>query len=136
MYFDHVRCPSCGAQFDPESIATQGGAAVCPSCRSQLDVKSLFGVAAHLAEADSPDVGIDDLVAGSGPAEAWRSTGGYDPLRGQAPQGQRNPSRGPARGAPPGSTHMVRHGQDDQERAAPATGPSAVLRALREIKKG
>ena len=44
-------------------------------CKSQLDVKSLFGVAAHLAEVDAPDANIDDLVSGFGDrGDTWRTT--------------------------------------------------------------
>lgn len=133
MYFDHVRCPSCGAQFDPEKIVSRGGAASCPSCEGQLDVRSLFGVSAHLADADAPEANIDDLVEGYGASgKAWRTTGGYDPLAGQPassdPLG--------ARGAPPASsTDLARRHTDDDEDVGPESGASAVLRALRDLKK-
>jgi len=133
MYFDHARCPSCGAQFDPEAIDVSGGAARCPACQGQLDVKSLFGVAAHLADAEAPEAGIDDLVAGYGSSgDSWRTTGGYDPLAGQgttaAPSGRPAPAQG---GAPSRATDLARRPSDDE-----ASGPSAVLQALRDIKKG
>ena len=140
MYFDHVRCPSCGAQFDPEKIENRGGAAACPACGGQLDIRSLFGVAAHLDEADAPNANIDDLVEGYGASgKAWRTTHGYDPLADQGPGPDRREQRvrhgGPAdpRG-PAHSTGLVRSpGPDDDD--APQSDASAVLRALRDLKK-
>jgi len=133
MYFDHVRCPSCGAQFDPEAIDGSGGFAACPACKSQLDVKSLFGVAAHLEEADAPDAGIDDLVAGYGKrGDAWRTTSGFDPMQ----QGGGQQSR--QQGSPPPRSHstsMTRRVKGESEGEEPASGPSAVLKALRDLKK-
>ena len=138
MYFDHVRCPSCGAQFDPESIDGSGGVAACPACKGQLDVKSLFGVAAHLEEADAPNAGIDDLVAGYGSGDdRWRTTGGYDPLNPDAAAQREHERRQQARvrrSAPQGhSTSMVRRVREED---MPDEGSSSVLKALRDIKKG
>lgn len=139
MYFDHVRCPACSAQFDPEKIESRGGVASCPSCGSQLDVKSLFGVSAHLEEADAPQAHIDDLVEGYGASgRTWRTTHGYDPLSDQAPQGA--PSQG-RRAAPqstgrPQQAGLVRSPRhDDDEDLGPEDGASAVLRALRDLKR-
>ena len=135
MYFDHVRCPSCGAQFDPEAIDSSGGVAACPACKSQLDIKSLFGVAAQFEDADAPSAGIDDLVAGYGNSgDAWRTTSGYDPLADGAPP----PSSARGRGAPPPahSTSMVQRVKGEPaEDETEESGPSAVLRALRDLKK-
>ena len=64
MYFDHVRCPSCNVQFNPERISSRGDAMSCPSCGAQLSLKSLFGLAAHLTEEDETNVTLDDLVPG------------------------------------------------------------------------
>lgn len=137
MYFDHARCPSCGAQFDPESIDVSGGAAKCPGCGAQLDIKSLFGVAAHLSEVDAPSAGIDDLVAGHGTNDdSWRSTSAQDPM--QDPAAPRQAGRRPAKSTKPHSTSMVRRvrGDDDEHGDPPmAPGPSAVLQALRDLKK-
>jgi hypothetical protein len=137
MYFDHARCPSCGAQFDPEAIDVSGGVAKCPGCSAQLDVKSLFGVAAHLSEVDAPDASIDDLVAGHGSGDdSWRSPSAQDPMQEQsfrdsyqARKQQKNPPKAH-------STSMVRRvrGEDDADPPM-AAGPSAVLQALRDIKK-
>lgn len=136
MYFDHVRCPSCGAQFDPESIDSSAGYAACPACKSQLDVKSLFGVAAQFTEADGPDAKIDDLVSGYGDrGEQWRTTSAYDPL--QSDGGQRQGQQRRQGQAPPShSTKMVRRVKGDEDGGAEeASGPSAVLKALRDLKK-
>lgn len=133
MYFDHVRCPSCGAQFDPESIDTSGGVAACPACGSQLDIKSLFGVAAHLEEMEGPSANIDDLVSGYGDrGETWRTTSAHDPFN----AGNAN---GPARrGGPAPKTHstsMVRRVRGEDADEGEASGPSAVLKALRDLKR-
>lgn len=134
MYFDHVRCTACGAQFDPESINTQGGVAACPACGSQLDVKSLFGVAAHLEEADAPSANIDDLVSGYGDrGDSWRTTGGYDPLAGGGPQGRA--PQGQRRAPPSHSTSMTRRVRGDEDEDGEPTGASAVLKALRDLKR-
>ncbi|MFK7927960.1 MAG: hypothetical protein AB8H79_07210 [Myxococcota bacterium] len=137
MYFDHAKCPSCGAQFDPESIQVSEGAARCPGCKGQLNIKSLFGVAAHLADADAPEAAMDDLVAGFGSSsDEWRTTGGYDPLAGQGTSAPKASERRPAAARqaqpPQGGTGMVKRPDPGPD----ATGPSAVLQALRDIKKG
>ncbi|TVQ89382.1 MAG: hypothetical protein EA397_15080 [Deltaproteobacteria bacterium] len=140
MYFDHVRCPACSAQFDPEKIDGRGGVASCPACGSQLDIKSLFGVSAHLTEADAPEAHIDDLVEGYGASgKAWRTTGGYDPLAGDAPS-EPSARRGPAHEGPPPSgrtnqTGLARRPSDDDDELGPEDGASAVLRALRDLKR-
>lgn len=134
MYFDHVRCPSCGAQFDPESIDTSGGVAACPACGAQLDIKSLFGVAAHLEEVDAPNAHIDDLVSGYGDrGEQWRTTSAHDPFQDrQARRTQQG--RGPSK--PAHSTSMVRRVKGDEDDGeGEASGPSAVLKALRDLKR-
>lgn len=133
MYFDHVSCPSCGAQFAPEAIDTSSGGGRCPSCQGELDLKSLFGVAAHLADADAPSAGIDDLVAGYGSSnDDWRTTGGYDPLAGKGTSAQPSGNASARRPPPSTSTGMTRRPDPGED----ATGPSAVLQALRDIKKG
>jgi hypothetical protein len=128
MYFDHVRCPSCGASFDPEAIENRNGVASCPACHAQLDVKSLFGVAAHLEEVDAPSAEINDLVAGYGQEGGWRTTSAPDPMSGFR---QTGPSAPKPKAGPPAA-------RASEEPASPKqiTGPSAVLQALRDIKKG
>ena len=77
MYFDHVRCPACNAQFNPEQIDSKGGVARCPSCNTQLGVASMFGVAdAFVGVGDDEGIGLtlDDAVQsqpqpGSRPAQ-------------------------------------------------------------------
>jgi len=133
MYFDHVRCPSCGAQFDPEKIENRGGAAACPACGAQLDIKSLFGVAAHLDEADAPSANLDDLVEGYGASgKAWRTTHGYDPLADAGPGPDRREQRVRPDAPPSRSTGLVRATDPDD---TPESDASAVLRALRDLKK-
>lgn len=66
MYFDHVRCPSCNASFDPESVTVNEGAMSCPNCKSQLQLKSLFGLRDAFEEMDEEDrMTIDDLGLGT-----------------------------------------------------------------------
>lgn len=78
MYFDHVRCPHCGAQFPPERLDNASGAMCCPGCSAQLDVKALFGLAAHLAEAEDEDPAatLNDLVPGGAPSTPVAPTPG------------------------------------------------------------
>lgn len=64
MYFDHVRCPSCGASFDPERVEMREGVMSCPSCKSQLGLKSLFGLRDAFEEMEEEKMTIDDLVPG------------------------------------------------------------------------
>lgn len=66
MYFDHARCPSCGASFNPESVQVHEGVMSCPSCKSQLQLKSLFGLADAFEEMEGERMTIDDLVPGGG----------------------------------------------------------------------
>lgn len=66
MYFDHVRCPSCGASFDPERIESREGVMSCPHCKSQLQLKSLFGLADAFEEMDEENpMTMNDLGFGS-----------------------------------------------------------------------
>ena len=64
MYFDHVRCPACGASFNPESVQVHEGVMSCPHCKSQLQLKSLFGLADAFEEMEGEQMTIDDLVPG------------------------------------------------------------------------
>jgi len=132
MYFDHVKCPSCGAQFDPEKIEASGGVAACPACGGGLDIRSLFGVAAHLEDSDAPTANLDDLVEGFGQTgKAWRTTHGYDPLADQASAPSRREERVRPSGGASGGTGLARRPGDDE----PESEASAVLRALRDLKK-
>jgi len=65
-YFDHVRCHSCNAHIDPERIDKEEGKMVCPACGEDLKLTDLFGVKASFLENEGPQVGLDDLVPGSG----------------------------------------------------------------------
>ena len=62
MYFDHVRCPSCGASFDPERIESREGVMSCPHCKSQLQLKSLFGLADAFEEMDEEEAALSRAV--------------------------------------------------------------------------
>lgn len=95
MYFDHVRCPSCGASFDPERVDARHGVMACPACGAQLDLKSLFGLGAHLEEPDQEHVTLDDLVSG-GPSTASAPAPRSAPAPGSAPPPS-EPARGPIR---------------------------------------
>ena len=117
MYFDHVRCPVCNAQFDPEAVVVKGGAMSCPSCGSQLSLKSLFGVSEQFEDLEHEHMTIDDLVPG-GPGSRG-STMQSSPApqdRGWEPPARRAPAQIEDRGGREGDG-------------------SAVLRALREGKK-
>ncbi len=89
MYFDHVKCPSCGAAFDPEAVGSRSGSLTCPACGSQLELRALFGLNSAFAEEEAESMSIDDLVPGrSGPvAEGTgggqgRAASAMDALRG------------------------------------------------------
>lgn len=76
-YFDHVKCTSCRAQLDPESLVTIQGSARCPKCGGEIALKDLFGLRDAFAEEEAPQVTIDDLVPGgparSGPSRSTRA---------------------------------------------------------------
>ncbi|TNE88937.1 MAG: hypothetical protein EP330_13075 [Deltaproteobacteria bacterium] len=117
-YFDHVKCTSCRAQLDPESLVAIQGTVRCPRCGGHIAMKDLFGLRDAFAEEDAPQVTIDDLVPG-GPARGGASTA----------------SRGPARAAP-------RHAPPSDGRQLPArTGEAAdegggsAMDALRSLRK-
>lgn len=64
-YFDHVRCTACKATLDPESlVSVQGQGMSCPQCKAPLSLTDLFGLRDAFAEEESPDLSLDDLVAG------------------------------------------------------------------------
>ncbi|MCO4746142.1 MAG: hypothetical protein KC912_15200 [Proteobacteria bacterium] len=108
-YFDHVKCSSCRAQLDPESLVTIQGTARCPRCGGQISLTDLFGVADAFVGDDAPNVGIDDLVPG-GPSRSRPS---------------------PSRAAPtPGRQVPARRGE------AGESGGGSALDALRSMKKG
>lgn len=65
-YFDHVRCTACKAMLDPENLASLPGQGMsCPECKAPLSPADLFGLADAFAEEESPDLSLDDLVAGA-----------------------------------------------------------------------
>jgi len=108
-YFDHVRCPSCAAHINPESLQVVEGAAKCPSCSAQIGIRDLFGLKDAFEEDDDDNMTIDDLVPGG----ASRSV-----PRGPTGQGHRA-SVAPA---PPRAPRQI-------------GGPGGVLGALKDIKK-
>lgn len=65
-YFDHARCISCGAQFDPETVVPREDGFACPACGAQLALKSLFGLKAAFDEDEAPVMTLDDAVPGFG----------------------------------------------------------------------
>lgn len=111
-YFDHVRCPSCGAHIDPERLEVVAGAARCPSCQAQIGIKDLFGLKASFEEDDDDNMTIDDLVPGGGAGGARRAhgPGPGDPRSSVAP-------------APPRAPKAI-------------PGPTSVLGILDDLKKG
>lgn len=64
MYFDHARCPSCGAAFDPDKITTVDGKPACPACGAPMKLVDMFGIADAFAEDEPDDLTLDDLVPG------------------------------------------------------------------------
>lgn len=105
-YFDTIRCHSCRAQIDPDSIGGRDGFA-CPRCGETLNPKDLLGVSdAFIGEGEDEgnDVGLEDLM---------RSQGDDGPA----------PARPGARAA-------------HAERQANPTGrPIGALEAMRDMKK-
>ena len=112
MYFDHVRCPSCGVAFDPEKIQTQGDSMACPRCHAQLGLRALFGVSDQFSEEDAPQVTLDDLVPGGPPA------GGYQ---------QREPTPAPRTTARAGSSPDLPARRGDGEASA-----ADILRSMKK----
>ena len=62
QFFDHVKCPSCGAAFDPEKVTTRGREMTCPSCHAPLALTDLFGLNAAFAEEDQPNLSLEDAI--------------------------------------------------------------------------
>jgi hypothetical protein len=62
QFFDHVKCPSCGAAFDPEKVATRGREMTCPSCHASLALADLFGLSAAWAEEEQPNLSLEDAI--------------------------------------------------------------------------
>lgn len=63
-YFDTIRCHSCRAQIDPDSIGGRDGFN-CPRCGEALNPKDLFGLSdAFVGEGEDEgnDVGLEDLM--------------------------------------------------------------------------
>ncbi|MBN2800664.1 MAG: hypothetical protein JXX28_16090 [Deltaproteobacteria bacterium] len=75
MYFDHARCPSCGAAFDPDRASTRDGKPACPYCGEPLKVVDFFGIADPFAEDEAEEMSLDDLVPGQ--FEQGPVPGGY-----------------------------------------------------------
>ena len=63
-YFDHVKCPSCKAQIDPERLEVSQGRAACPRCGAAISLKNLFGLKDSFSEEDAEDLSLDDLMPG------------------------------------------------------------------------
>lgn len=134
-YFDHVRCSACKAMLDPENlVSVQGQGASCPVCKAPLSLKDLFGLRDAFAEEESPDLSLDDLVAGATPSAAPEPASappaaapGPRTTKGRVPA---KPSTGAASGA------LVRRGGGASADAGDGTsaGPSA-LDLMRSMKK-
>ena len=62
QFFDHVKCPSCGAAFDPEKVVSRNREMTCPSCHSTLALTDLFGLSAAFAEEQQPDLSLEDAI--------------------------------------------------------------------------
>lgn len=67
-YFDHIKCHSCGAHFDPEQlVGGRGQAPACPSCSAELNLTDLFGIKDSFIGIDEERGNahsLDDLVGG------------------------------------------------------------------------
>jgi hypothetical protein len=96
-YFDHVKCPSCQASFDPERLEGGPDGPRCPRCKSTLRLENLFGLKDEFRDDDEDgnNVSLDDLVGGGG--RGGPSRGGDDEPR--RPLSLDNLLPGP--GAPP-----------------------------------
>ena len=95
-YFDHARCTSCGAQFDPETVVPREDGFACPACGSQLALKSLFGLKAAFDEDEAPAMTLDDAVPGFGPPPPATSAGQRGPGEGAlSPPAARSGTGGP-----------------------------------------
>lgn len=129
-YFDHVRCTACKAMLDPESLATvQGQGMSCPRCNAPLSLGDLFGLSAAYAEEESPDLSLDDLVAGYGGGEPAPPAPEPPPRR----RPQTTPSTRPA-SRPHGratSTGLVHRGPAPEDDDEPAPSALDAMRALR-----
>jgi len=64
MYFDHARCPSCGAAFDPDKLSSRDGQPACPHCGAAMKLVDMFGIADAFAEDEPDQLTLDDLVPG------------------------------------------------------------------------
>lgn len=75
-FFDHAKCPGCGAHLDPERLAGTEAGPACPKCGTTLDLKHLFGLRDAFADDDEDGnaLSLDDLVGG-GPARRAPSGG-------------------------------------------------------------
>ena len=75
-YFDTVRCSSCNAQLDPESLGGRRGL-VCPSCGSELKPADLFNLSDAFVgvDDDQPDLGLDDLMRNLEPDDPMADDG-------------------------------------------------------------
>ncbi|MCB9687086.1 MAG: hypothetical protein H6738_16960 [Alphaproteobacteria bacterium] len=156
-YFDHVRCNSCKAMLDPESLGGRPGEGLtCPRCGAPLALTDLFGLKDSFAEEDEQEMSFEDLVSvQAGPAARGPSGPSAPPPSPPPRPGQARPSRpapGPSRAAPPAraggaparaGTAMVRHGSanddDSSEEAAPPRalpGPSSAPAPQAPAKKG
>lgn len=71
-YFDHVKCPACKAQIDPERLEVVQGRAACPRCGAGISLKNLFGLRDSFSEEDAEDLSLDDLMPGKGTAKGGK----------------------------------------------------------------
>lgn len=115
-YFDSIRCHSCRAQIDPDSIGGRSGFA-CPSCGEKLNPGDLFGLADAFVGIDDDegnDLSLEDLM---------RHDPAADPLQpspqARAPQGQ--------------ASQRALHAE---RRANPSGKPIGALEMMRKMKKG
>lgn len=109
QFFDHVKCPSCGAAFDPEKVATRGRELTCPSCKATLGLADLFGLSAAFAEEEQPDLSLEDVIPrAEEPAAKGAPTGGP-----KTPAGAKLPGR-PVDQAPMGALDVLKQLKKDR----------------------
>jgi len=130
MYFDHARCPTCGASFDPDKLAVRDGHPACPHCGGQMKLVDMFGIADAFAEDDEPELTLEDAIP------EWDGQSPRPQQQAPSTEAPRRDARGGARTHIPVSTQDVRPSSDNLP--APTKGggrgPQSAMDAMRQLK--